>query len=49
VRHGNERSVGRKFDGVDWFFEIEMMNNNAPAKIDEESSPVCVVAGNEWI
>ena len=48
VCHGNERSIGRKFDGVDWLFEVEMVNDDTPAEVDEQSSSVCVVVGNEW-
>jgi hypothetical protein len=47
VCHSDERSIGRKLDGVDWLFEIKMVEDNAPAEVDEESPPVCVI-GNEW-
>ena len=41
VRHGNERSVGRKLDSLDGLFEVEMVEDNAPAEADQESPPVC--------
>lgn len=43
VCHSNEGSIGRKFDGVDWLFEIEMVEDNAPAEVDKESPSVCVI------
>jgi hypothetical protein len=42
VCDSNERSIGRKLDGVDWLFEIEMVKDNAPTEVDEESSPILV-------
>jgi hypothetical protein len=49
VRDSNERSIGRKLDGIDWLFEIEMMKDIAPTEVDEESPPICVIAVFKWI
>ena len=43
VCDSNERSIGRKLDGIDWLFEIEMVKDNAPTEVDEESSPICII------
>ena len=40
VRDSNERSVGRKLDGLDGLFEVEMVEDNAPAEADQEGPPV---------
>ena len=41
VRHSNECSVGRKLDSLDGLFEVEMVEDNAPAEADQEGPPVC--------
>jgi hypothetical protein len=45
---GNERSIGRKLDSVDWLFEIEMVKDNTPTEVDEESPPICIIAAHKW-
>jgi hypothetical protein len=42
VCDSNERSIRRKLDSIDWLFEIEMMKDNAPTEVDEESPPILV-------
>jgi hypothetical protein len=41
VRHGNEKPVRRKLDSLDRLFEVEMVEDNAPAEADQEGPPVC--------
>jgi hypothetical protein len=41
VRHSNERPVGRKLDCFDRLFEVEMVEDDAPAEADEEGPPIC--------
>jgi hypothetical protein len=41
VCDGNERSVGRKLDMVDWLFEIKMVEDDSTTKVNEESPPIC--------
>ena len=48
VCDSNERPIGRKLDGVDWFFEIEMVKDNTPTEVDEESSPICIITTHKW-
>ena len=48
VCDSNEGSIGRKLDGVDWLFEIEMVKNDTPTEVDEESPPICVITGHKW-
>jgi len=48
VCDSNERSIGRKLDGVDWPFEIEMVKDNTPTEVDEESPPICIVTAHKW-
>jgi hypothetical protein len=49
VCDGNERSIGRKLDSIDWFFEVEMMKDNAPTEVDEEGPTICVIAEHKWV
>jgi hypothetical protein len=44
----NERSIGRKLDGVDWLFEIEMVKDNTPTEVDKESPPICIITAHKW-
>jgi hypothetical protein len=48
VCDSNERSIGRKLDGVDWLFEIEMVKDNTPTEVDEESPPICIITAHKW-
>jgi hypothetical protein len=48
VCDGNEQSIWRKLDGIDWLFEIEMMKDNAPTEVDEKGPPICVIAVHKW-
>ena len=47
VCHCDEQSVGREFNGVDRLFEVEMVDDDAPAEVDEQSSTICVVLEGE--
>lgn len=49
VCDGNERSIRRKLDSIDWLFEVEMMEDNGPTKVDQESPPICVIAEHKWV
>lgn len=48
VCDSNERSIGRKLDSVDWLFEIEMVKDNTPTEVDEESPPICIITAHKW-
>ena len=48
VCDSNERSIGRKLDGIDWLFEIEMVKDNTATEVYEERPPICVITAHKW-
>ena len=38
--HGNEGSVRRKFDSLDWLFKVEMVEDDAPTRVNEKSPSI---------
>ena len=40
VRDSNERTVGRKFDSLDGFFEVKMVEDDTPAEAEQEGPAI---------
>jgi len=43
VCDSNERSIRRKLDCIDRLLEIEMVKDNTPTEVNEESPPICAI------